>query len=119
VTATHTAAEEGNDWLDDVLRADAHDRADYIGDDGFTARVMAALPAGRWTPAWRKPLILAAWACVALAALIAVPGIADRLLRGIAALIFGHRLSVTDVGAVLAMLVIATWSGIFFAARTD
>ena len=119
MSETRTLAGQGDDWLDDVLRAEAHDSAHYIGDDGFTAKVMAALPAAHWTPAWRKPLIVAAWALVAVAALVAVPGAAEHLLRGIAALIFGQRLSVPDIAAAIVVLVIATWSGIVYAARTD
>jgi hypothetical protein len=119
VNDAHTRAASGDDWMDDLLRSDARAGSDYIGDDGFTAKVMAALPAGRWSPAWRRPLIIAGWALVAIAALIAVPGIADSVVRGAAALVFGHRLGVADVGAAIAVLVIATWSGIVYAAGTD
>jgi len=49
-----------DDWLDDVLRADGREhRADYLDDDGFTARVMSALPAAAQLPAWRKPALAA------------------------------------------------------------
>ncbi len=51
-----TAAIADDDWLDRAL-ADAgrEHRAAYLDDDGFTARVAAALPAPATLPAWRKP----------------------------------------------------------------
>ena len=52
-------ADAGDDWLDGLLRADGGEhRAGYLDDDGFTARVMSALPAPAALPAWRKPALL-------------------------------------------------------------
>ena len=50
------------DWLDGILDADAREgRSAYIADDGFTARVMNALPSGLTLPAWRRPAVVALW----------------------------------------------------------
>ncbi|MBK7744825.1 MAG: hypothetical protein IPI40_14790 [Betaproteobacteria bacterium] len=49
-----------DDWLDAALRAAGRDHRDlYVADDGFTARVVAALPAPETVPAWRKPALIA------------------------------------------------------------
>jgi hypothetical protein len=51
-----------NDPLDELLRAD-----EYISDNGFTARVVAALPAGRRHSWWRFGMLcVAALACAIL-----------------------------------------------------
>ncbi len=49
--ARHAGVEERGDWLDPLLVAG---RDDYVDDDGFTARVMDALPAPAALPAWRN-----------------------------------------------------------------
>ena len=51
-----------NDWLEDALKHD--DR--YIDDAGFTARVVASLPARR-KRAWLRPLIIGATSVAGLA----------------------------------------------------
>ena len=67
LTPRHDASD---DWLDDVLRADGREhRADYLDDEGFTARVMSALPAVAALPAWRKPALAALWAGAGSAAI--------------------------------------------------
>ena len=70
------------DWLDGLLEADARDsRAEYIADDGFTARVMQLLPAGLTLPKWRKPAVVTLWG-VALAGIgFALPGAALDIAR--------------------------------------
>ena len=53
-----SATNADDDWLDAALRADGREhRAEYLDDAGFTARVMAALPAPTALPAWRKPAL--------------------------------------------------------------
>ena len=60
-----TAPDE--DWMDGLLRAESRERAsDYLSDDGFTGRVLAALPAVSALPAWRKPLVALLWTVVAV-----------------------------------------------------
>ena len=54
---------EPADWLDAALAADgASHRDDYLDDAGFTARLMARLPAPVALPAWRKPALSLLWA---------------------------------------------------------
>ena len=72
MTAT---TEPADDWLDAALRADAREhRGDYLADDGFTARVMAKLPAPATLPAWRKRAVVAMWAVASVGIAVALPG---------------------------------------------
>ena len=58
-----------------ALRADGRDhRHLYVADHGFTARVVAALPAPETVPAWRKPALIALWALTGVGAALALPG---------------------------------------------
>ena len=60
-----------DDWLDAALRAEAADhRGDYLADGGFTARVMADLPAPATPPAWRKRAVMGIWAAAMFKALV-------------------------------------------------
>ena len=69
----------GDDWLDAALRADGREhRADYLDDDGFTARVMAELPAPATLPAWRKRALIALWAAAGVGIAVALPGAVRR-----------------------------------------
>jgi hypothetical protein len=43
---------------DDTLDRQLRDAVAYIDDQGFTARVMASLPAPRREPRWLRPMIL-------------------------------------------------------------
>ncbi len=73
-----TASLAGDDWLDELLHADAAvTREAYIGDDGFTARVMHSLPdagAAASMPAWRKPAVALLWGAAAGGLALAMPG---------------------------------------------
>ena len=56
-----------SDWMDQLLAAEAAgDASDYIVDQGFTARVMQALPLAGALPAWRRPAVVALWAVAGL-----------------------------------------------------
>jgi hypothetical protein len=59
----------GGDGLDRLLADDARaHRGSYVADDGFSARVMSALPpplAPITLPAWRKPAVMALWGVAA------------------------------------------------------
>src|SRR5215475_13534748 len=116
---TH-AAPAGDDWLDDVLRADAAEHgAAYIADDGFTARVLEELPRPAALPAWRRPIVALLWAVVGIAVAMALPIWFDDVFRGAAALLFSHRFTVSDLAIVVATLGAMTWSALFVAARAD
>ena len=113
-------APAGNDWLDDVLRADAAEHAAaYIADDGFTARVLEQLPRPAELPAWRRPIVALLWAVVGIAVVMALPLWFDDVFRSAAALLFGHRFTLSDLAIIVALLGAMTWSALLVAARTD
>ena len=112
-------APAGNDWLDDVLRADAAEHAAYIADDGFTARVLERLPHPVALPAWRRPFVALLWAIVAIAVIAALPIWFDDAFRSAAALLFGHRFTLSDLALLVALLGAMSWSALFVAARAD
>src|SRR5215475_2397986 len=110
----------GDDWLEDVLRTDAGEHAAaYLPDDGFTARVLGQLPRPAALPAWRRPVVALLWAVVGIAVAMALPIWFDNVFRGAAALLFGHRFTVSDIAIVVATLGAMTWSALFVAARAD
>ena len=110
-----------DDWLERTLRADAAEfRDSYLADDGFSARIAAALPApAAALPSWRKPAVVALWTLTAVGALMAAPGafvdVAFESLR----LIARHSISVTDVASALLALGAASWAGAAYALRRD
>ena len=113
-------AHPANDWLDDVLRADAVEHsAAYIADDGFTARVLERLPQPASLPAWRRPFVALLWAVIGVSVLMALPIWFDEAFRGAAALVFGHRFTLSDLAIVIVLLGAMTWSALFVAARAD
>ncbi len=57
------------DWLDELLGND-----DYIEDKGFSARVMGTLPPRAPSPAWRRPILLAATFLACLVGVVILPG---------------------------------------------
>ena len=72
------------DWLDDALtQAIAHDhaRVQHDGDQGFTARVMTALPSRERVRATRAVVLGASMALSAVIAWFVVPGDVVTLLR--------------------------------------
>ena len=108
------------DWLDQLLVLDAAQHTgDYISDQGFTARVMRALPAPDALPAWRRPALGVLW--VSAAALLAtmLPGTALDVARGAFRLFAAQPFSLSTVGIVIAAIGIATWTGAAVALRRD
>ena len=114
-------SDAGDDWLDAVLRADGREhRADYLGDDGFTARVMAALPASPAVlPAWRKPALAALWAVAGIGIAFALPGTVSDVTHEIVRAIFAQRVSATGLGAAFVALVASAWAAAALVLRTD
>jgi hypothetical protein len=116
--ATHTDADDG--WVEQALRADAcEDASAYVADDGFTAAVMARLPAPVALPAWRRPvvLLLGVIAGCALAALL--PDMFYAVFRDLAALVVGQSLSWSNVALALLLLGATTWSTLVYAMRAE
>ncbi len=112
----------GRDWLDDVLHDDAREhREHYLADDGFTARVMGALPspavASAALPAWRKPAIAGMWALAALGVAVALPDAAADAALQILRAVNLQRVSLVEIGGVVLALGAATWAGMGYALR--
>ena len=114
-----TASDTGDDWLDAALRRDglAH-RADYLDDDGFTARVMAKLPPPATLPAWRRPVLVLLWVAAGIGVAAALPGTATDVMREIVR-VFVHPVSTTQILAGVVMLGAATWAAAAFALKHD
>ena len=97
-------ANTDNDWLDDILRADD----DYIADDGFTARVMSALPAPAALPKWRKPAVAVLWGVAATGLAIAAPGAAVDVAREAYRLLATVPVSIAGIAGAMAAVIAAT-----------
>ena len=110
----------GDDWLDGALRADAAEHATtYLADEGFTARVLDRLPRPTALPAWRRPVVALLWAIVGISFAVALPIWFDDVFRSAAALLFGHRFTLSEVAVMLTSLGAVTWGALFFAATTE
>lgn len=94
-----------DDWLERLLVADgAAQRDAYVPDDGFTAHVMAALPAPVAPPAWRRPAVVALWGVAAAGIAVAMPGVVVDVAREAYRLLAAHPVSLTGmIGAAAAM----------------
>jgi hypothetical protein len=108
------------DWLDRLLDADAREeRSAYIADQGFTARVMHALPAALTLPAWRKPAVLALWG-VALAGIsLALPGAALDVAREAYRLLGAHPVSLSGMAGAILFASALSWSAAAYALRAS
>ena len=115
---TRTASDD--DWLDAVLRADGVEhRAAYLDDDGFTARVMVALPVATALPAWRKPAFTALWAAAGIGIAYALPATVVDVAHEVLRVILGQRISLTGIAAGVTVLGAAAWAAAAFALRDD
>src|SRR3954452_13163287 len=98
-----------DDWLDQALRQHAGND-DYIGDDGFTARVMDALPAPVTLPAWRRPALTALWGMAALGAAVALPQMLPDLTHDVLHLLAAQPISLSQIGTAILALAAASWA---------
>jgi hypothetical protein len=109
-----------DDWLDAALRADGREhRAAYLDDAGFTARVMAALPAPAALPAWRKPALALLWAVAGTGIALALPATLVDVAHDIARLFVGQRVSLGGIATGVAALGAAAWAAAAVALRDD
>ena len=109
-----------DDWLDAVLRADGREhRAAYLDDNGFTARLMSALPAPVTLPAWRKPALTALWAAAGTGIAVALPSAVVNFAHEILRMIVGQPVSMTGIAAGVVALGAATWGAAAVALRDD
>jgi len=105
-------------WLDDLLVADgAAQRADYIEDAGFTARVVNALPSAAALPAWRRPFVFALWGAAAVALVLAMPTFFVDLLGTADGLLSLQPFSLAGIGAALAAVMSLTWGAAAWSLR--
>jgi hypothetical protein len=112
-----------DDWVDRLLvrDADAHREA-YVDDDGFTARVMASLPAAApaaVVPRWRRPVLTGMWAVAGIGLAYALPGAVHEVARQAFMLLSAKPFSLMEAGAVVAALALATYGGAALALRKD
>src|SRR4029453_2441111 len=99
------------DWLERAFRDDAlvH-RAEYLPDDGFTARVMAKLPAALSLPSWRKPAVAALWAAAGSRNTVTLPGAYSDVLREYLRIFAGHPITLEQIATGVVMLGVASWT---------
>jgi hypothetical protein len=110
-----------DDWLDAALAADARDHASaYIPDDGFSARVMAALPAVvAPVPRWRKPAIVVLWGAAAVGTAVALPDAFLEVGREAFRLLAAQPVSLPQIAAAIAAVGVVTWTAAAVALRGD
>ena len=98
-----------DDWMDDLLREDATEsRAQYVADDGFTKRVMDALPAPAALPRWRKPAVAALWGIAAAGVAVAAPGAVLDVAREAYRLLATVPVSISGIAGAMAAIVAVT-----------
>ena len=109
-----------DDWLERLLAADAVEHTGaYHPDDGFTARVMSALPAVDALPAWRRPAVAALWVAAAALLAPALPATALDVARETFRLFAAQPFSLSTIALGIAAVGIATWTGAALALRRD
>lgn len=122
MTATNEKVESDPafpDWLERALADDAVEaRAAHIDDAGFTAGVMAALPAPMTAPRWRRPVEWALWGIAGAGVATAMP----EMVTGVAREVFrlaAQPVSLPHLAAVLVAIGAATWGGAAYVLRRD
>lgn len=120
---TLPANDHDDDWLDAVLRADGREhRAARVDDAGFTARVMASLPAAPVPvalPAWRRRALAVLWACAGIGIALALPGAVVDVTHEVLRVIVGQPVSFAGIAAGVVALGVATWGAAAVALRDD
>ena len=116
----NSASASGDDWLERMLRDDAEEhRTAYLADDGFTARVAAALPAPATLPAWRRPAIAALWTVAAAGLALALPGTVTDVAHQVTRLLGAQPISLTNIATGVLALGLAGWAAAAYALRRD
>ena len=105
-TASRLRPNPDDDWLDAgcAARRRREHRAAYLDDDGFTARVMAALPAPATLPAWRKPAIVGAVGGGRTGVALALPGAVERRRARSRTVLAAQPVSLRRIAAAIAAL---------------
>ena len=117
---SHETGNAGDDWVDALLRTDAkaHD-AEYLADEGFTARVMQAIPTPEALPAWRKPMLAVLWSVAAAGIAIALPGTLRDVPYDALHLLASYSFSLRDVAIAVLGVAAASWGGTLYTLRAD
>ena len=109
-----------DDWLDGVLADDgALHRASHVDDDGFTRRVMKALPLPVALPAWRRHALTALWGAAGVGAALALPGTFVDVAREAFRLVGGQSVSLSGLAAAIVAGCALTWAATAYALRAD
>jgi len=118
---TASAAAPGDDdWLERALRDDGRDhRAGYLPNEGFAARVAAALPPPATLPAWRKPAVTALWTVAAAGIASALPGTVADITQQAARILATQPISLASVATGVLALALAGWAAAAYALRSD
>jgi hypothetical protein len=119
-SASASREPQSGDWLDGLLARDAADAAaEYIPDQGFTARVIDALPSAGALPAWRRPAVTALWLAAAALLAVTLPGAALEVAREAVRLFAAQPFSLSTIATLIAAVGLATWTGAALALRRD
>jgi hypothetical protein len=109
----------GDDWLERMLIEDAGTHRDaYVADDGFTARVMAAVPAPAALPAWRKPAVAVLWGVGIVGLAVAMPGAMLDVGREAYRLLAAQPVSLSGIAGAAAAMVGLTWAAAAYTLRS-
>lgn len=115
---THTNSDDG--WLEQALKVDAREHAAaYVSDEGFTAAVLARLPAPATLPAWRRPVVVLLWLIAGGAAVALLPDLFYAVFGGLAAMFVGQPLTWSRIAVTFVLLSAALWSTIIYAMRAE
>lgn len=115
-----TAATAADDWFERALGEDGRDqRAGYLPDEGFTARVAASLPPPATLPAWRKPALAALWTVAAGGAALALPGTVADVAQQVTRILGTQPVSLANIATAVAALGLASWAAAAYALRSD
>ena len=108
----------GSDWLDAALRAH---RPPPLADDGFAARVMAALPppVAAVAPAWRQPVVALLWVLSAIGIALSLPNAALDVVREAYRVCTAIPVSVPQLAFAVVALAAVTWSVAAYAVRRE
>jgi hypothetical protein len=111
---------ESDDWLEHALRDDGREhRDDYLADDGFTARVMTALPAPAALPAWRKPALAVLWGGAGIGIALTLPGVVVDAASQILRVLSAQPVSLTGIALGVVALAAASWAAAAVALSND
>lgn len=109
-----------DEWIESMLRADAHAHdGDYLADDGFTARVMQALPASVTLPAWRKPLLAGMWGAAGVGLAVVLPDTLRDAAQDVIRFVVTQHFSLRDIGVAVLAVAGASWAGTLYALRQE